>query len=504
MSESPEEREPASLSRPEELVDRTIGEFRLLRRLGAGGMAEVFLAEQPSLGRVVAVKVLQPERIAGFDHSIVKRFEREAKAAGGLNHSNIVQVYQTGESDGIHYIAQEYISGNNLAQQIRRTGPPELHQGLQWMQQIAEALHAASEAGIVHRDIKPENIMLTRELSAKVTDFGLAQLNQQGDHKNLTQTGTAMGTPLYMSPEQIRGNKVDHRCDQYSFGVTCYYMFAGRPPFSTGNAVTVAVQHLQDTPPALAGHRADLPQELCDFIHRMLAKDPNKRYQSTTELLDVIASLQTLSVRSSLRTSSGVVVWLRRAVPTWRRVVVALTLTAVAGGVAGSLMTSKYRLRTTLTEDDKKDTAEKQFAAAIVNPRSESAWMDVKNYYPESDQARYAQLHLALLHLTQVRPDLEAADSVLKDLMAWLNSHPDGYDQLRMFALATGVMVADRIGDDEAKRRYDDELRDNYSHTNEDPISLLDSAPRPLRNYWNRRQPRTPAAESRDNRLPPP
>ena len=494
MSESPEERNPPSLSQPEELVDRTIGEFRLLRRLGAGGMAEVYLAEQPSLGRVVAVKILQPDRIAGFDHSIVERFEREAKAAGGLNHSNIVQVYLTGEDRGIHFIVQEYIQGNNLSQQIRRVGPPELAQGLQWMQQIAEALHAANEAGIVHRDIKPENIMLTRDLSAKVTDFGLAQLNQQEDQKNLTQTGTAMGTPLYMSPEQIRGNKVDHRSDQYSFGVTCYHMFAGRPPFSSGNPVTVAVQHLQDIPAPLSQHRADLPQEVCVAIHRMLAKDPNDRYQSTSELLTVIASLQNLSVSTSLRTSNGVAVWLRNTLPTWRSVVAALVVTVIAGALAGSRITSKQRLPEVSFEYERKDSAAEQFAAAMVHPGSESAWMAVTEYYPGQIEARFAQLHLALLHLTQVPPDPEQADILLDDLLSWTDLRPGEQHQLRALALATRVMIADRENNETDERLYREQLFQEDLISEDELQNLIESAPRPLRNYWNRNQ--TPGPQS--------
>jgi serine/threonine protein kinase len=489
MSESPEERNLPSLSQPEELVDRTIGEFRLLRRLGAGGMAEVYLAEQPSLGRVVAVKILQPDRIAGFDHSIVERFEREAKAAGGLSHSNIVQVYQTGEDGGIHFIVQEYIQGNNLSQQIRRVGPPELAQGLHWMQQIAEALHAANEAGIVHRDIKPENIMLTRELSAKVTDFGLAQLNQQGDQKNLTQTGTAMGTPLYMSPEQILGNKVDHRSDQYSFGVTCYHMFAGRPPFSSGNSVTVAVQHLQDVPPPLSQHRADLPPEVCKVIHRMLAKNPDDRYQSTSELLTVIASLQNLSVNTSLRTSNGAAVWLRDTVPTWRSAATVMVVTLAVGVLAGSLLTSQHRLPEISSEYERKESATEQFAAAMVNPGSESAWMAVTEYYPEQIEARFAQLHLALLHLTQVPPDLDQADAVLGDLLSWTDLD-HGQHQLRALALATRVMVADRRDNETDERLYREQLFQEDLISEEELQDLIESAPRPLRNYWNRNQPR--------------
>lgn len=492
MSQSPAEPNPPSLSQPEELVDRTIGEFRLLRRLGTGGMAAVYLAEQPSLGRVVAVKILQPDHIPGFDHSIVERFAREAKAVGGLNHSNIVQVYQTGEDRGIHFIVQEYIQGNNLSQQIRRLGPPELAQGLHWMQQIAEALHAANEAGIVHRDIKPENIMLTRDLSVKVTDFGLAQLNQQEDQKSLTQTGTAMGTPLYMSPEQIRGQKVDHRSDQYSFGVTCYHMFAGRPPFSSGNSVTVAVQHLQDIPVPLSQHRADIPEQVCEFIHRMLAKSPNDRYQSTSALLKVIASLQELSVNSSLRTPSGFTVWMRDRLLTWRTVIMAMLFTVVLGVLAGSFMTSSYRLPEVSFEYQPKQSAAEQFAAAMVHQGSESAWMAVTDYYPDEIEAQFAQLHLALLHLTQVPPDPDQADTVLDKLLSWTDLRPGEHYQLQALALATRVMIADRRNNEADERVYREALFQEDLISEEELDALMESAPRPLRNYWNRHQVQRP------------
>ncbi|MCH2203349.1 MAG: serine/threonine protein kinase [Fuerstiella sp.] len=486
MSESPEEKQPAGHSRSEDLVDRTIGEFRLLRRLGAGGMADVYLAEQPSLGRVVAVKILQPDRIAGFDSSIVDRFEREAKAAGGLNHSNIVQVYQTGEENGIYFIVQEYIQGNNLAQQIHRVGPPDLYQGLQWMQQIAGALHAADEAGIVHRDIKPENIMLTRDLTAKVTDFGLAQLSQQTDQKNLTQTGFAMGTPLYMSPEQVRGNKVDFRSDQYSFGVTCYHMFAGRPPFSSGNLVTVAVQHLQDTPPPLADCRADLPREVCDTIHRMMSKEPYDRFQSAGEVLRTIAPLHQLPVNSSLRPPVRVRGWLPEAFPDWRLIVGTMAATIFAGTLAGTVLTSHQELPDVQPNFlNRKESPAEQFAEAILNPRDESAWLAIGKHYPESDEWRYAQLHLAMLYLNSVPADVTRADQILEELVTWTDLKPAEYRRLRALALMARAITARQAEDPDAEQIFQEQLRDDELLNEDDREDLTEIAPRRLRNYVN-------------------
>jgi len=489
MSDSSEERKPPGLSQPEELVDRTIGEFRLLRRLGSGGMAEVYLAEQPSLDRLVAVKILQPDRVAGFDRSLVERFEREAKAAGGLNHANIVQVYQTGHDDGIHYIVQEFIQGNNLAQQVKRNGPPELLTGLDWMQQIAGALNAANESGIVHRDIKPENIMLTRDLAAKVADFGLAQLSQQPDQKNLTQTGTTMGTPLYMSPEQIRGEKVDHRSDQYSFGVTCYHMFAGQPPFSSGNSVTIAVQHLQDDPPPLSGHRADLPVRLCEMIHRMMAKQPEDRYQTTQEVLDAIDDVRRLPVNSSQQWAGGVNTWLRDAVPSWPAMIVGLLAAAGVGAWAGFRMTSSVGLpEIQVPAVTRRETAAGQFAAAMLKPESEASWMAVSEYFPDSVEAHYAKLHLGLLYLSQVPADLERAGETLVNLENWTTANPDEDPRLRALTFLAQARLAAEMDQDAAEAAAMNQLFDEGILKPDDLDELIESSPQILRTYWDRRQ----------------
>src|SRR5258708_34478727 len=194
-----------------DLLDQMLGEFRILRRLGRGGMADVYLAEQTTLKRNVAIKVLHPDRLT--DDTYLKRFQTEAMAAGSLNHPNIIQVLMIGEQEGVQYIAQEYVPGMNLRQFLSRKGPPELAVALRVFKQVALALQAAHAAGIVHRDIKPENIMITRKGEVKVADFGLAQLSQGGERVNLTQTGVTMGTPLYMSPKHVNGSKLDLRTD---------------------------------------------------------------------------------------------------------------------------------------------------------------------------------------------------------------------------------------------------------------------------------------------------
>jgi serine/threonine-protein kinase len=267
----------------DEFTERMLGEFRILRRLGKGGMAEVFLAEQTSLKRNVALKVLREERVSDETH--LKRFKTEALAAAALSHPNIVQVYSIGKEEGTHYIVQEYVQGLNLREYLTRKGPPELAVAVHIMKQVASALQAAHAAGIVHRDIKPENIMMTRRGDVKVADFGLAQLTQGGEKVNLTQVGVTMGTPLYMSPEQINGKKLDARSDLYSFGVTCYHMLTGSPPFRGESALAVAVQHLKQDPDPLERIRGDLPAPLTRVVQKMMAKDPEQRYQSAQAVL---------------------------------------------------------------------------------------------------------------------------------------------------------------------------------------------------------------------------
>ncbi len=259
-----------------------VGEFRLLRKLGKGGMGNVYLAEQTSLGRYVALKLVREDQLD--DPTTLERFKTEAMAAASLNHPNIVQVYQIGKVDHTNYIVQEYVQGTNLREWLSKKGPPNLEVAMHIIRQIAIALQKAGEAGIVHRDIKPENIMVTPKGLVKVADFGLARVSNASD-VNLTQVGVTMGTPTYMSPEQVNGLKADHRSDLYSFGVTCYHLLAGHPPFRGETALSIAIKHVKDEPPALQLKRKDLPKSLCDAVHTLMAKDPAKRYQTAADLL---------------------------------------------------------------------------------------------------------------------------------------------------------------------------------------------------------------------------
>jgi serine/threonine-protein kinase len=269
---------------PDDYSGRVLGDFELIRRIGVGGMGQVFLARQRSLKRQVAIKILRGELAANV--TALKRFQAEAEAVASLTHAHIVQVYAIGESEGLHYMALEYVDGRNLRDFLERKGIPELPLALEIMRQVCSALDRAGELGFVHRDIKPENILLSRKGEVKVTDFGLSRAFATDTPMHLTQSGVTMGTPLYMSPEQVRGQPVDPRSDIYSFGVTCYHMLAGEPPFRGSAAFDVAIQHVQGEPRPLTALRPDLPAELCAVVHKMMAKRPEDRYQSAREILN--------------------------------------------------------------------------------------------------------------------------------------------------------------------------------------------------------------------------
>jgi len=273
---------------PRDLSGESIGDYQVLRRIGRGGMAEVYLAAQASLQRRVALKVLNPDLAS--DPIYVKRFQNEARAAAALVNANIVQIHEVGCIDGLHFIAQEYVSGQNLRQVLDKQGPMAAGVAVNIIRQAGAALHKAAQAGIVHRDIKPENIMLSRDGEVKVADFGLSRVIEGGD-LNLTQAGMTMGTPLYMSPEQVEGRPVDFRSDLYSLGVTCFHMLAGEPPFTGDTPLNVAVQHIKNDPPSLEERRPDLPPGLCKIVHQLLSKQPGDRFQTAAAMLRELRAL---------------------------------------------------------------------------------------------------------------------------------------------------------------------------------------------------------------------
>ena len=303
MSEPPVS-EPLSLDE-----GQTLGDFTIERKIGSGAMADVFLARQNSLGRNVALKILRPELAVEPTH--LRRFVQEAQTAARLEHPNIVRIYEVGlfppakrsfamrlfdkssakkRAEPLHYIAEEYVSGMSLALYLRRHGPLSPRQTLGILTQTTLALAEAAASGIVHRDVKPENILLSESGRVKVADFGLAFLspNHRPFDDSLTQVGVALGTPLYMSPEQARSEPLDWRSDVYSLGITAFWMLTGRVPFTAETPLAVLLMHLNQPAPRVRTLRPETPEALDEIVARMTAKKPDDRYAAPEELFDAL------------------------------------------------------------------------------------------------------------------------------------------------------------------------------------------------------------------------
>jgi DNA helicase-2/ATP-dependent DNA helicase PcrA len=283
------------------IPEATIAHYRIMEPLGAGGMGAVYKAYDKTLQRVVALKVLRPEYVAQQDRR--RRFFQEARAASALNHPHILTVYEVGEEDGKPYIAMEYIEGETLRKRIKAGALP-VKETLDIAVQIAEGLAKAHEAGIIHRDLKPENLMIRRDGYAKILDFGLAKLNAQRERafaadsgqKTLlrveTEAGTLMGTVNYMSPEQLLGQRVDHRCDIFSFGVVLCEMLTGTCPFVNKNRIDTMHAILHEDPNLRMASKLELPLDIQRILTNALAKTPKERYQTVTELAAELKALR--------------------------------------------------------------------------------------------------------------------------------------------------------------------------------------------------------------------
>ena len=297
-----------------QLATSTISHYRILKKLGAGGMGEVYLAEDSRLGRKVALKLLSGDLTKNEDR--LQRFEQEARAASALSHPNILTIYDIGIDGDVHFIATEYVEGETLRQRIA-SAEMSLHEVLEVATQVASALEAAHSAGVIHRDIKPENIMLRARGYVKVLDFGLAKLTEP--HALSTDTeaptiakvntdpGTILGTVNYMSPEQVRGRDVDSRSDLFSLGVVLYEMATGHAPFAGETASEVIASILKVEPPPLARYSRDIPEALEWIVTKALTKDKDDRYQTAREMLTDLKRLkQRLDVEAEIdRSMSG-------------------------------------------------------------------------------------------------------------------------------------------------------------------------------------------------------
>jgi eukaryotic-like serine/threonine-protein kinase len=261
------------------LVD---GRYRVVSRLGTGGMADVFLAEDQQLGRQVALKLLH--RRFAEDPDFVERFRREAQAAAGLQHPNVVSVYDRGESDGTYYIAMEYLPGRTLKQVIRDEAPLDPIRAIDIAIQILKAARFAHRRGIIHRDLKPHNVMVDNAGTAKVTDFGIARAGAS----DMTETGSIMGTAQYLSPEQAQGHSVNASSDLYAVGVVLYEMLTGRVPFDADAAVTIALKHVSEAPVPPSAINSAIPPELEQTILWTLNKNPSDRPTDADQLITVL------------------------------------------------------------------------------------------------------------------------------------------------------------------------------------------------------------------------
>lgn len=259
-----------------QLTGERLGHFQLEEFIGGGGMGAVFRATDTALGRTVAVKVVSG---ASHDEEALRRFKNEAQSAARLDHPNIARVYYVGEDRGWHYIVFEYVQGVNIRDLVVQRGPLPIDDVILYSYQVAAALDHASQRDVVHRDIKPSNVLLAPPGNVvKLCDFGIARARFR---PSITVSGTKLGTPLYMAPEQARGERVDHRCDLYALGVMIYEMLAGRPPFDGGgDPMMVIHEHIYKEPPPPTRFNSQIPPYVEQLLLQMLQKDPEKRFQS--------------------------------------------------------------------------------------------------------------------------------------------------------------------------------------------------------------------------------
>jgi serine/threonine-protein kinase len=263
-------------------------------------MGVVYLAQDPQIERTLALKTVRFDGPSqSFSMSEAKaRFLKEAKISGRLQHPNIVTVYDVGEDEGVLYLAMEYISGGSLSQRLADPGSFPLVERIRILSEVADALSHAHQRGVLHRDVKPANILLTDSSSAKVTDFGIGKL-LSGD-TDLTTTGQMVGSPAYMSPEQVRGDKLDVRSDIFSLGVVLYQTLTLRKPFPADTLTTLVYQILHDEPPDPLRHNEELPPEITEIARRCLAKNREERYGDAAELADDLRALIGIALEKGL------------------------------------------------------------------------------------------------------------------------------------------------------------------------------------------------------------
>src|SRR3954462_12924988 len=285
------------------------GRYRILRRIGSGGMADVYCAQDAQLGRDVAIKILH--RRFSRDREFVERFRREASAAAGLQHPNVVGVFDRGEYDGTYYIAMEYLPGRTLKEIIREEAPLDQPRAIALTIQVLQAAGFAHRRGVIHRDFKPHNVIVGPDDRLKVTDFGIARAGAS----EMTETGSIMGTAQYLSPEQAQGQRVGAPSDLYSIGIIVYEMLAGRVPFGGDSAVSIALKHVSEEPPAIRSLRPDVHPRLEQAVGLALLKDPEQRYASADEFIGALQEARRAIVSGDNGAPGGTSTWVPPVTP---------------------------------------------------------------------------------------------------------------------------------------------------------------------------------------------
>jgi serine/threonine protein kinase len=411
---------------PEVNIGRNVGPYRIVEELGAGGMGEVFLAEDSRLGRLVALKILHAYFAA--DDERLRRFQREARAASALNHQNILTIHEVGEAGGVHYISTEFIDGQTLRELIPQESL-SLAESLDIAVQLASALAAAHAAGIIHRDIKPENIMRRPDGLVKLLDFGIAKLaevappenssEEAPGNKTQTETGVVLGTIGYMSPEQARGQAVDERTDVWSLGCVLYEMVTGRAPFANATRVDTLVALLEREPaPLFPVSPAEMPaelQRLQRIVTTALQKERDRRYENVREMLTDLKSVQremTLAPKSSAtinaRTPSVAASFERETRQAERRILQALLVIGLLVAVVF------FYSRSAARREEKLGSAATTTTATAAKPYRQMS---------EKEQ-------LAFIHEQEQRISAQMGDSpaVLKDdALRAIKRHVDSY-----------------------------------------------------------------------------
>ena len=353
-----------------------VGRYRIIERIGQGAMAVVYKAYDPSINRTLAIKFLHPQLC--IDEEYRRRFLREARAAGNLSHPNIVTVFDVGESDGRPYIAMELLDGEPLNEVMDRQKGLPIREVLEIGIQLARALDYAHSKGVVHRDIKPSNIVFLKGgRQVKVTDFGIAHVESH-DATQHTKMGTVLGTPQYMSPEQVLGQSVDGRSDLFSVGVVLYQLVTGQKPFEGDSLMTLMHQIIKDEPKPLENLRADVPPELRRIIKRCLSKQADKRFATGGELADaLIKMLREMTIEAEQKGRASIIP-LRVRWTLIMGIVVALTM-----GITGAIVNQREQAALMGQVMDYGASLGKFMATQSAVPTLTEDWVEIEVFVEE-------------------------------------------------------------------------------------------------------------------------